>query len=127
VVRDPARNFLWGYLGLREDDPKNRAAPPAVPDCADLPYYLRATFAWKRVALWPARLQPGAAATIRPTAVPWSRKTSRWPATILSTAFARFLRLLANKVHSGSARTALDDDETDFYPVKLARDVLRPA
>jgi len=27
----------------------------------------------------------------------------------------------------GSARTALDDDQTDFYPVKLARDVLRPA
>jgi hypothetical protein len=33
---------------------------------------------------------------------------------------------LANKVHSGSARTALDDDETDFYPVKLTRDALRP-
>ena len=47
VLHDPARNFLWGYLGLREDDPKNRDIPRAVPDCADLPYYLRAYFAWK--------------------------------------------------------------------------------
>ena len=47
ALRDPARNFLYGYLGLREDDPKNKAAIPATPDCADLPYYLRAYFAWK--------------------------------------------------------------------------------
>ncbi len=26
ALRDPARNFLYGYLGLREDDPKNKAA-----------------------------------------------------------------------------------------------------
>jgi hypothetical protein len=38
----------------------------------------------------------------------------------------KFLRLLANKVHSGSARTALADDNTDYYPVKLSRDALRP-
>ena len=47
ALRDPARNFLYGFLGLREDDPKNKAAIPATPDCADLPYYLRAYFAWK--------------------------------------------------------------------------------
>jgi hypothetical protein len=29
-------------------------------------------------------------------------------------------------VQSGSARTALDDDATDFYPLPLARDLLRP-
>ena len=42
ALRDPARNFLYGYLGLREDDPKNKAAIAATPDCADLPYFLRA-------------------------------------------------------------------------------------
>jgi hypothetical protein len=42
VLRDPHRNFLFGHLGLREDDPRNKAIPPAEPDCADLPYYLRA-------------------------------------------------------------------------------------
>ena len=38
----------------------------------------------------------------------------------------KFLRLLANKVHSGSGRTALGDENTDYYPVKLTRDTLRP-
>ena len=47
ALRDRARNFLYGYLGLREDDPANKAAIPATPDCADLPYFLRAYFAWK--------------------------------------------------------------------------------
>ena len=47
ALRDPARNFLYGYLGLREDDAKNKAAIKATPDCADLPYFLRAYFSWK--------------------------------------------------------------------------------
>ena len=47
ALRDPARNFLYDYLGLREDDAKNKAAISATPDCADLPYFLRAYFSWK--------------------------------------------------------------------------------
>ena len=38
---------MYDHLGLREDDPRNRDALPAEPDCADLPYFLRAYFAWK--------------------------------------------------------------------------------
>ena len=37
-----------------------------------------------------------------------------------------FFRQVTNHVQSGSARTALDDDSTDYYPVKLERSVLRP-
>src|SRR6185295_17183792 len=37
-----------------------------------------------------------------------------------------FLRNVTNRVQSGSARTALDDDDTDYYPVKLDRKALRP-
>ena len=37
-----------------------------------------------------------------------------------------FFRQLANRVQSGSARTALDDDGTDYYPVPLDRKSLRP-
>ena len=33
---------------------------------------------------------------------------------------------MTNHVQSGSARTALDDDETDYYPVRLERKALRP-
>src|ERR1041384_7451928 len=42
ALRDRARTSLYGSLGLREDAPKNRAATAATPDCADLPYFLRA-------------------------------------------------------------------------------------
>jgi len=127
VVRDPVRNFLWGHLGLREDDPKNHAAPPAVPDCADLPYYLRATFAWKMGLPFGLRDCNRGSSEQPPLAVPLVSQDEPVAGNDpLEGRFRKFLRLLANKVHSGSARTALDDDQTDFYPVKLARDVLRP-
>jgi len=41
-VRDPSRNFLFNHLGLNED-----AKIYLRPDCADLPYTLRAYFAYK--------------------------------------------------------------------------------
>lgn len=43
VLRDPSRNLLHNYLGLREDDKKLVFKP----DCADLPYFLRGYFAFK--------------------------------------------------------------------------------
>lgn len=42
VLRNTEHNFLHNHLGLNED--KNL---PLTPDCADLPYTLRAYFAWK--------------------------------------------------------------------------------
>ena len=35
-------------------------------------------------------------------------------------------RRVANGVHSGTGRTALDDDNTDYYPVPLKQETLRP-
>lgn len=35
-------------------------------------------------------------------------------------------RTLADGVHSGNGRTAADDDDTDFYPVPLSQETLRP-
>ena len=46
ALRDPARNLLHDYLGQGEDDAGPRAMP-INPDCADLPYFLRAYFAFK--------------------------------------------------------------------------------
>ena len=37
-------------------------------------------------------------------------------------AFARYIPILADGVHSGSARTALADNNTDYYPVPLTED-----
>src|SRR3954451_19345189 len=43
VLRDQSRNFLYNHLGLNEDGLKIILRP----DCADLPYFLRAYFAFK--------------------------------------------------------------------------------
>jgi hypothetical protein len=43
VLRDRGRNFLFNHLGLREDE----KGLVIRPDCADLPYFLRAYFAFK--------------------------------------------------------------------------------
>jgi hypothetical protein len=43
VLRDRSRNFLFNYLGLNEDEMRIVLRP----DCADLPYFLRAYFAFK--------------------------------------------------------------------------------
>ena len=43
VLRDRSRNFLFHHLGLREDS----MGLIIRPDCADLPYFLRAYFAFK--------------------------------------------------------------------------------
>jgi hypothetical protein len=43
VLRDKSRNVLFNYLGLREDE----MGLVIRPDCADLPYFLRAYFAFK--------------------------------------------------------------------------------
>jgi hypothetical protein len=43
VLRDSSRNLLFNHLGLRED----QKGLIIRPDCADLPYFLRAYFAFK--------------------------------------------------------------------------------
>lgn len=128
VLHDPTRNFLWGYLGLREDDPKNRDIPRAVPDCADLPYYLRAYFAWKLGLPFALRDCDRGKSDRAPACGPILHNESvdeKIHGKDALERFRGFLHLLANRVHSGSARTALDD-ETDFYPVALERAALRP-
>lgn len=126
ALRDPARNFLWGHLGLREDDPKNRSVPRAEPDCADLPYYLRAYFAWKLGLPFAMRDCNRGTPDHAPTCGALIHNEEPVDGSDVLARFRSFLRLLANKVHSGSARTALDDQQTDFYPVKLERNALRP-
>ena len=43
VLRDKSRNVLFNHLGLREDE----KGLIIQPDCADVPYFLRAYFAFK--------------------------------------------------------------------------------
>jgi hypothetical protein len=157
VLRDRTRNFLYNHLGLRED----QMGLIIRPDCADLPYFLRAYFAFKmglpfgyskcsrgdggeapRCPEWwniqnpePPRPSPSeqkiASGTLfgmlRQPAVAVAPPASA-PAVKpgLAPAFGRYLPILADGVHSGSGRTAASDDNTDYYPVPLKEETLRP-
>ncbi len=44
----------------------------------------------------------------------------------LAASFGRYLPNLANGVHSGSGRTLASDNNTDYYPVPLKQETLRP-
>jgi hypothetical protein len=61
-----------------------------------------------------------------PVARPVSTAPPRRPAG-LAPAFGHYIgTTVADGVHSGSARTALNDDNTDYYPVPLSQETLRP-
>ena len=132
------------------------------PDCADLPYFLRAYFAFKmglpfgyskctrggggKAAEVPAVVEHPERGTSarnagaeRPPAVTFlfgvfgrcGRADHRRPSFSrppgLVPGFGYYLRTtVANGVHSGSGRTAADDDNTDYYPVPLKQETLRP-
>ncbi len=165
VLRDRSRNFLFNHLGLGED----QMGTVVKPDCADLPYFLRAYFAFKmglpfgyskcnrggggqppRGHEWwyirntepppaPAEEKPEQTAASRPLLGFFSRPAVQpprpavrrasvaWPRQLgLTASFARYLPVLADAVHSGSARTAAADENNDHYPVPLAQETLRP-
>jgi len=126
ALRDPARNFLYGYLGLREDDPKNRAAIAATPDCADLPYFLRAYFSWKMGLPFGFRDCDRGTDSRPPRCTTFYGNDEAPSGKDELAAVKSFFRQMSNRVQSGSARTALDDDGTDYYPVALDRKALRP-
>jgi hypothetical protein len=126
ALRDQARNFLYGYLGLREDDPKNKAAIAATPDCADLPYFLRGYFSWKLGLPFGFRDCDRGTESRPPRCTTFYSNDDAPSGKDALAATKAFFRQLANRVQSGSARTGLDDDATDYYPVPLERAALRP-
>ena len=139
--------MLFDHLGLREDQINMIVRP----DCADLPYFLRAYFAFKmglpygyskcsrggghapKCVAW-LSIQHAETAAAAPsnqaadtTATASANQAPEPPKRLgLAQSFGRYLPILADAVHSGSARTALDDNNTDYYPVPLTRETLRP-
>jgi hypothetical protein len=152
VLRDRSRNVLHDYLGLREDE----VGLVLRPDCADLPYFLRAYFAFKmglpfgyskcsrggggqppHCGSWASNLTSGAssqdsqpaapAATDPATASAAPPAAPQPPKPLgLTQSFGQYMRVVADAVHSGSARTAANDNNGDYYPVALTQDELRP-
>ncbi len=148
VLRDRSRNVLFNYLDLGEDE----MGMVFHPDCADMPYFLRAYFAFKLgLPFGYSRCSRGTA-TKAPTCTQWfniqNLEAAKQPnsgqqaaagepvagafATEppkrlgLAASFGKYITVIGDAVHSGSSRTAATDNNTDYYPVPLTQDALRP-
>lgn len=155
LLRDRSRNSLFNHLGLGEDEMKMVLRP----DCADLPYFLRAYFAFKmglpagyskcsrggagrppQCVAWFSiqKNEPPRPAPAQQTSAPGGllANAQAAPATPapppavqrlgLAASFGTYSRTLADAVHSGSGRTPAADNNSDYYPVSLSQDTLRP-
>jgi len=148
VLRDRSRNMLFDYLDLGEDE----MGMVFHPDCADMPYFLRAYFAFKLgLPFGYSRCSRGTA-TKAPTCTQWfniqnleaakqpnagqqaaaGEPAAGAPAAELPkrlglvASFGKYITVIGDAVHSGSSRTAATDNNTDYYPVPLTQDALRP-
>jgi hypothetical protein len=149
VLRDADRNFLFDHLGAAEDEQNVIVRP----DCADLPYFLRAYFAfklglpfgWSRCSRGDNGVPPtcgdfatssdpfpkphDAPADAPPPVLPtWAdpaRPAGTWESNVRR--LGEFFRTtLADAVQSGAGRTPADDETADYYPVALSPETLRP-
>ncbi len=122
VIGERERNLLYDHRVPGEDERLD-----LEPDCADLPYFLRAYFAWKLRLPFVYRMCTRGRKDTPPRCEPtvFSNLESV-PDRGDAAAFRRFMRRLANTVHSSSPRTVPDDDQTDLYPLRLSRSTLRP-
>ncbi|UJR78196.1 Hypothetical protein I5071_2230 [Sandaracinus amylolyticus] len=122
LLRDRDHNLLFDHLGLGEE-----ARIELQPDCADLPYFLRAYFAWKlRLPFAFRRCSRGRAGQPPSCGEPVTTLMPH-PGGDDVDAFRFFVeRNLRPGVHSASGRTTPLDDATDLYPVPLTREALLP-
>jgi len=142
VLRDRSRNFLFDYLGSAEDE----RGMVVRPDCADLPYFLRAYFSfklglpfgWSRCsrgengtpptcADFATSAEPFPSVDGKAQPVPSWLDPEREPHANDAKRFGEFLRTtLADAAQSGAGRTPAKDETGDYYPVALSVETLRP-
>ena len=146
VLRDRSRNFLFDHLGAAEDE----QGVIVRPDCADLPYFLRAYFAyklglpfgWSRCSRGDNGVPPvcsdfatssnpfpkapdGTQPPLPPWADPDRTRSGTWESNVRRV--DEFFRTtLADAVQSGAGRTPPEDETGDYFPVALSADALRP-
>ncbi|MGB8329020.1 MAG: NlpC/P60 family protein, partial [Polyangiales bacterium] len=122
LIGDRQRNLLYD-LNLPGEDSRLELEP----DCADLPYFLRAYFAWKLRLPFVfgncTRGQTGAPPSCDADVL---SNFDPVPDTDDVAAFQRFARRMAGVVHSSSPRTLPGDEHTDLYPVRMSRQAIRP-
>lgn len=126
VTQNQDRNFLFNYLSLNEDDSESKVKVLMYPDCADNPFFLRAYFAWKLGLPFAYHICDRGYIGKNPNTGKWITNESSSPKNNPVLAFNSFVNNVMNGVHSGTARTALDNENSDYYPVALERSSLRP-
>jgi hypothetical protein len=128
ITSDEERNFLHDHLAAGEDQPPPRGLR-LDPDCADLPYFLRAYFSFKLGLPFAfSRCSRGGGGLAPRCRDPQTNLDPlEEPIPLRWKRFETFARVtLKNTVHSGTGRTSASDDATDYYPIPLSRETLRP-
>jgi len=124
VTRQRARNFLHDHLGFGEDGERGLRLEP---DCADLPYFLRAYFAWKLGLPFGYSECSRGSGGHPPACLVWhSSLESPAAAADELSVIQQFFGRVADVVHSGNGRAPAASDRGDFYPTPLTADALRP-
>ena len=126
VTRNKDRNFLFNYLSMGEDETEGKNRVIMEPDCADNPFFLRAYFAWKLGLPFGYHLCDRGYLGHNPQTGQWITNETSSSKNNPVLAFNSFLKSIMNGVHSGTARTALDNENSDYYPVSLEGEALRP-
>ncbi len=126
VTQNKEHNFLYNYLSLGEDDPESKNKVIMEPDCADNPFFLRAYFSWKLGLPFGFHICDRGYLGKNPNTGQWITNENSSSKTNPVLAFNSFLRRMMDGVHSGTARTSLDNKNSDYYPVSLTREALRP-
>jgi hypothetical protein len=126
VIRNKNQNFLYNYLSQDEDNPDRKINLTMQPDCADNPFFLRAYFAWKLGLPFGYHICDRGSLERSPRTGKWITNEISDSKTDPVEAFNIFLRRIKDGVQSATARTALDDENSDYYPVPVEQGALRP-
>lgn len=126
VTQNQNQNFLYNYLSWGEDGADGKNSVIMQPDCADNPFFLRAYFAWKLGLPFGYHVCNRGSLSHNPKAGQWITNETSSTKALPVPAFNDFLIRMKDGVHSGTARIALDDENSDYYPVPLEREALHP-
>jgi len=126
VTQNKEWNFLHNHLSLGEDDATGKVKVLMEPDCADNPFYLRAYFAWKLGLPFGYHEADRGGLGRAPNTGRWITNEVVLSKSHPTQKFNTFMRMVMNGVHSGTARTSLKNENSDYYPLALNRESIRP-
>src|SRR5438105_1632589 len=123
----PPRCYAWWNIQNLEPEEPRPSPPEQITASAGppppQPVTSRTPFEMFRQPVAPPANGPVA----KPPAAPAKLSLAAAKSMGLAASFGRYLRApVADGVHSGSARTPLSDENTDYYPVSLNEKTLRP-